>query len=121
MLYYTVDLARFAGLLAETGPVAAPGPAPGGCRRPAGPGTLLDAPVRRLLFLCTGNSARSQMAEALARTRSAGRVQARSAGSRPKPLHPNAVRVMREAGIDVCLAPAQASRACSRRESLRLW
>ena len=41
------------------------------------------------------------MAEALARTRSGGRVQAHSAGSRPKPLHPNAVRVMREAGIDL--------------------
>ena len=57
--------------------------------------------MSRLLFLCTGNSARSQMAEALARTRSGGRVQAYSAGSRPKPLHPNAVRVMGEAGIDL--------------------
>jgi len=99
-LYYTVDLARFAGLLAETGRSLHPGlrleAAPPGRSR-----DIADAPVRRLLFLCTGNSARSQMAEALARTRSAGRVQARSAGSRPKPLHPNAVRVMREAGIDV--------------------
>ena len=41
------------------------------------------------------------MAEALARARSGGRVHAHSAGSRPKPLHPNAVRVMREAGIDL--------------------
>lgn len=54
-----------------------------------------------MLFLCTGNSARSQMAEALAVARSGGRVQAFSAGSAPKPLHPNAVRVMAEHGIDL--------------------
>jgi protein-tyrosine-phosphatase len=42
------------------------------------------------------------MAEALARVRSGGRVEAHSAGSHPKPLHPNAVRVMREEhGIDL--------------------
>ncbi|MGH9186841.1 MAG: arsenate reductase ArsC, partial [Acidimicrobiales bacterium] len=55
----------------------------------------------RLLFLCTGNSARSQIAEALVEHRSAGTVEARSAGSKPKPLHPNAVRVMAERGIDI--------------------
>ena len=53
-----------------------------------------------MLFLCTGNSARSQMAEALAEQLSAARC-ARSAGSHPKPLHPNAVRVMRDRGIDI--------------------
>ena len=51
-----------------------------------------------MLFLCTGNSARSQMAEALAEQLSDGAVRAVSAGSHPKPLHPNAVRVMRERG-----------------------
>ena len=54
----------------------------------------------RLLFLCTGNSARSQIAEALVVHRSAGTVEARSAGSDPKPLHPNAVRVVAERGVD---------------------
>ena len=54
-----------------------------------------------MLFLCTGNSARSQIAEALAEHLSAGAVRASSAGSHPKPLHPNAVRVMRERGIDL--------------------
>jgi len=55
----------------------------------------------RLLFLCTGNSARSQIAEALAVARSDGLAEAYSAGSRPKPLHANAVRVMAERGIDL--------------------
>jgi protein-tyrosine-phosphatase len=55
----------------------------------------------RVLFLCTGNSARSQMAEALLRRRSGGAVEAASAGSHPKPLHPLAVRVLRERGLDI--------------------
>jgi protein-tyrosine-phosphatase len=55
----------------------------------------------RVLFLCTGNSARSQMAEAFLDQRTGGRIEARSAGSRPKPVHPNAVRAMAEYGIDI--------------------
>ena len=54
-----------------------------------------------MLFLCTGNSARSQMAEALAAQLSGGALRAASAGSHPKPMHPNAVRVMRARGIDL--------------------
>jgi protein-tyrosine-phosphatase/DNA-binding transcriptional ArsR family regulator len=56
---------------------------------------------RKVLFLCTGNSARSQMAEALLVQMSQGTIIAASAGSNPKPLHPNAVRVMAERGIDI--------------------
>jgi protein-tyrosine-phosphatase len=54
-----------------------------------------------VLYLCTGNSARSQIAEALTERLGAGAIEAQSAGSHPKPLHPNAVRVMRERGIDI--------------------
>jgi ArsR family transcriptional regulator, arsenate/arsenite/antimonite-responsive transcriptional repressor / arsenate reductase (thioredoxin) len=97
--YYTVDLRRLGAMLSATGEALHPGlrlvPKPPGGGRSQG-GTV------RVLFLCTGNSARSQMAEALARARSAGLVEAHSAGSHPKPLHPQAVRVMRdEHGIDL--------------------
>jgi protein-tyrosine-phosphatase len=66
-----------------------------------GPATPAATATGRILFLCTGNSARSQMAEALTVLRSDGHVQARSAGSAPKALHPEAVRVMAERGVDL--------------------
>ena len=99
--YYTADLPRLAGLLAVTGRSLHPGLHLEEAGTPRVAGDAAAAPAARLLFLCTGNSARSQMAQALAESRWDGRVQARSAGSRPRPLHPNAVRVMREAGIDI--------------------
>jgi ArsR family transcriptional regulator, arsenate/arsenite/antimonite-responsive transcriptional repressor / arsenate reductase (thioredoxin) len=96
--YYTVDLARCGELLAAAGAALHPALGTAGARiRPA---AAAGAPAR-VLFLCTGNSARSQMAEALAQQRSGGLVEAFSAGSHPKPLHPNAVRVMAERGIDL--------------------
>ncbi len=57
---------------------------------------------RRVLILCTGNSCRSQMAEALWNVRARGEWEAFSAGSKPAGfVHPMAVRVMRELGIDL--------------------
>ncbi len=92
--YYVLDLARCGELLSSAAASLHPGLAQGtaGDRRSA---------RASVLFLCTGNSARSQIAEALCEQLSGGAVSAASAGSHPKPLHPNAVRVMRERGIDV--------------------
>ena len=95
--YYGLDLGRIGALLSAAGGALHPG-----LRLTLSPHD--EAPIRpaRVLFLCTGNSARSPIAEALAKARSAGAIEAYSAGSHPKPIHPNAVRVMRdEYGLDL--------------------
>ena len=57
--------------------------------------------MKRVLFLCTGNSARSQMAEAFLRKYAGAKFEAHSAGLQPKGLNPFTVTVMQEIGIDV--------------------
>ena len=61
--------------------------------------TAADRP--RVLFLCTGNSCRSQMAEGWAKKLKAGEFDAYSAGTQPHGLNPLAVRAMAEAGVDI--------------------
>ncbi|HEX8634097.1 MAG TPA: arsenate reductase ArsC [Pyrinomonadaceae bacterium] len=56
---------------------------------------------RRVLILCTGNSARSQMAEGLLRHDGGERFEVSSAGVSPSRVRPEAVEAMREAGIDI--------------------
>jgi arsenate reductase (thioredoxin) len=56
---------------------------------------------QRVLFLCTGNSARSQMAEALLRLIAGDHFEAESAGTHPAGLNPMTVEVMEEIGVDV--------------------
>ncbi|MBB6394876.1 protein-tyrosine-phosphatase/DNA-binding transcriptional ArsR family regulator [Actinomadura coerulea] len=100
--YYRLDLNRCARALAEAGTALHPAllctPAPplppDGPQHPAAPAVL---------FVCTGNSARSPIAEALLRHHTGGRVTAASAGTRPKTeMHPGAVQVLRERyGIDI--------------------
>jgi ArsR family transcriptional regulator, arsenate/arsenite/antimonite-responsive transcriptional repressor / arsenate reductase (thioredoxin) len=98
--YYVLDLGRCGELLAASGGTLHPalGLAPS---RPRKWDRASDAAGARVLFLCTGNSARSQVAEALVTELTGGAVEAASAGSHPKPLHPNAVRVLAERGIDI--------------------
>jgi protein-tyrosine-phosphatase/DNA-binding transcriptional ArsR family regulator len=93
--YYHLDLDRCARALAETGAALHPA-----LRREPGPRRL---PRARMLFVCTGNSARSPIAEALLRHRTGGRVEAVSAGTRPAPrLNPLAVRALRDGfGVDI--------------------
>jgi len=57
--------------------------------------------IPRILFLCSGNSCRSQMAEGFTRARHATTIEALSAGINPGRLDPLAVQVMAEAGIDI--------------------
>jgi protein-tyrosine-phosphatase/DNA-binding transcriptional ArsR family regulator len=100
--YYCIDLVRCGELLRAAGGALHPGlqlvAAPTAPRRP---GHRRSRRRPRVLFLCTGNSARSQIAEAILQAQSDGTVDAASAGSNPKPLHPNAVRVMKQRGIDI--------------------
>jgi protein-tyrosine-phosphatase/DNA-binding transcriptional ArsR family regulator len=99
--YYRLDLDRCAEALASAGTALHPAlrlertaPVP-----PDHPGL----PRLTVLFVCTGNSARSPIAEALLRRSVGGRVTSISAGTRPKRrLHPNAVRVLRDHfGVDI--------------------
>ena len=55
----------------------------------------------KILFLCTGNSCRSQMAEGWARHLKSDEIDAYSAGVEPHGLNPNAVKIMAEAGVDI--------------------
>ncbi len=57
--------------------------------------------MKRVLFLCTGNSCRSQMAEGIINHDFAEEIEAFSAGTEPHGLNPRAVQVMAEAGIDI--------------------
>jgi ArsR family transcriptional regulator, arsenate/arsenite/antimonite-responsive transcriptional repressor / arsenate reductase (thioredoxin) len=108
--YYHLDVDRCAHALADTGTALHPGlrlldPAPQ--PRPAG--------RRRVLFLCTGNSGRSPMAEVLLRRRTGDQVEVASAGSQPKPLSANAVRVMAEYGITLTHEPTHVDTVRRRR------
>src|SRR5512139_301655 len=100
--YYHLDLDRCAEALTASAATLHPAlrrePVP-----PVSPLDLSQTPPRSVLFVCTGNSARSPIAEALLRHHTAGHVTVTSAGSRPRPrLHPNTVRVLQvDFDIDV--------------------
>jgi protein-tyrosine-phosphatase len=101
-VYYSLELARFREDYFESGRSLHPAlelPANGTHSQPE----TSEHPPARVLFLCTHNSARSQMAEGLLRKIGGDQVQVFSAGSEPAAVHPLAVKVMADIGIDLSL------------------
>lgn len=96
-VYYTLDLARLGDLYRRNGIELHPGLLAG-----QGPqGQAIAHQPLRVLFVCTHNRARSQMAEGILRYASHGQMDVHSAGIRPGEIHPLAVQVLRDAGIDI--------------------
>ncbi len=94
-VYYSLDLARLQTLYQAAGAALHPALAsvPAAVPQPV--------PSQRVLFICTHNAARSQMAEALLRDRAGDQVEVFSAGSQPTALHPDAIATMDARGIDI--------------------
>jgi protein-tyrosine-phosphatase/DNA-binding transcriptional ArsR family regulator len=112
--YYHLDLDRCAQALAVAGVTLHPALR----LDPAPPARVAGQKRSAVLFMCTGNSARSPIAEALLRHRTGGHVEVTSAGSHPRPrIHPGAVQVLREDyGIDIPdLRPRHLSTVADRR------
>lgn len=62
---------------------------------------MTEGPPLRVIFVCTGNSARSQMAEAVLREQGGGRFEVVSAGVDPRGVHPMTIAALAKAGIDI--------------------
>ena len=99
-IYYSLNMGHFKTLYFQAG--TSVHPALGDSILPS---QLKDAtdkfPKTRILFLCTHNSARSQMAEGILRQAAGDRIEVFSAGNEPTPIHPLAVKVMSEIGIEI--------------------
>lgn len=103
-VYYSLDLDRLRDLYSAAGDALHPGlvVADGRDRD-----TLPAQNPVRVLFLCTHNSARSQMAEAVMRQLGGEGIEVFSAGSEPSAVHPDAVAVMGQLGIDISQASSK--------------
>ena len=98
-IYYSLDLDRLKGLYLAAGESLHPGVT--GRPAAAAHDAVEPIPRVRVLFLCTHNSARSQMAEGILRELGGDRVEVASAGTEVTRVHPLAVREMAERGIDI--------------------
>lgn len=96
-IYYTLDVDRLGELYRHSGAQLHPALGPEG----SSPLPDTAGQPRRVLFLCTQNRARSQMAEGLLRALRGGHIEVQSAGVRPGIVHPLAVQALGEMGIDI--------------------
>lgn len=96
-VYYSIDIERLHALYTATGDALHPALAMDNIT--SGPASTFDQPLR-VLFLCTHNSARSQLAEAILRCMGGNQVEVFSAGSQPSELHSMARELLKEWGID---------------------
>jgi protein-tyrosine-phosphatase/DNA-binding transcriptional ArsR family regulator len=99
-VYYSLDLERLQAAFERCAVNIHPGLWPDSTRSSTTQPTAVDHGLTRVLFLCTHNSARSQMAEAILRQEGRGSVDVRSAGSDPAQVHPMALRTLADLGID---------------------
>jgi protein-tyrosine-phosphatase/DNA-binding transcriptional ArsR family regulator len=98
-VYYSLDLERLQTMFHAVGQELHPAIGVGG-NAAAAPAPAPERPIR-LLFLCSHNSARSQMAEAITRHLGGKRVEVVSAGLEPTTIHPDAIRAMAHCGIEM--------------------
>ncbi|MEZ4733713.1 MAG: metalloregulator ArsR/SmtB family transcription factor [Caldilineaceae bacterium] len=99
-IYYSLDLDQLAALYHKSGSQLHPALGQA-VPDPQHTPTDVSQPPLRVFFLCTHNSARSQMAEGLLRHLGGSRVEVFSAGNQPATVHPHAIRAMAELGIDI--------------------
>ncbi|HVA92341.1 MAG TPA: metalloregulator ArsR/SmtB family transcription factor [Chloroflexota bacterium] len=98
-VYYRLDLDRLRMLYQQAGQILHPMLSPEDPVASGAEGIAADRPIR-VLFLCTHNSARSQLAEAILRLRGGEAVEVASAGDHPTEVHPLAIALLQEHDID---------------------
>jgi thioredoxin type arsenate reductase len=100
-IYYSLDVGRLESLYRATGQALHPALEAASSTASSGRDGQTDRPCMRVIFLCTENSARSQMAEGILRKAGGELVDVSSAGSQPGEVHPLAIRAMAEMGVDI--------------------